>query len=64
MTVGGTGDILAGLCAGYLAQSKNAFESAKNAAYINGKCGEYMYKQRGYGYTAYDMVNELWRFTK
>ena len=29
MTVAGTGDILAGLCAGYFAQSQDAFESAK-----------------------------------
>jgi len=64
MTKGGTGDILAGIAAGLLAQSGNLFESAKEAAYVNGKLGEYMYKQRGYGYTASDMVNELWRYTK
>jgi len=64
MTVGGTGDILAGLCAGYLAQSGELFESAKQASYVNGKLGEYMYKQKGYGYTAFDMVKEAWRFTK
>ncbi len=64
MTKGGTGDILAGICAGFLAQSGNAFDSAKEAAYTNGKLGEYMFKQRGYGYTAYDMANEVWRYTK
>lgn len=64
MTVGGTGDILAGICAGYLALSGNLYGSAKQAAQVNGKLGEYMYKQRGYGVTAYDMVQELWRFTK
>ncbi|MEM3373817.1 MAG: NAD(P)H-hydrate dehydratase [Candidatus Woesearchaeota archaeon] len=64
MTVGGTGDILAGLCAGFLAQTKNLFESAAYAAYVNGKAGEFMFKQKGYGYTAFDMVKELWRFTK
>jgi hydroxyethylthiazole kinase-like uncharacterized protein yjeF len=64
MTKGGTGDILAGICAGLLAQSKNLFESAKEAAYINGKLGEYMYKQKGYGYTSLDMAQEVWRFTK
>ncbi len=64
MTVGGTGDILAGICAGLVAQTQDLFESAKDAAYICGKLGEYMYKQKGYGYTAYDMVQELWRFTK
>jgi NAD(P)H-hydrate epimerase len=64
MTIGGTGDILAGICAGYIAQTNDLFESAVHSAFINGKLGEYMLKQRGYGYTAYDMVRELWRFTK
>ncbi|MFH2019830.1 MAG: NAD(P)H-hydrate dehydratase [archaeon] len=64
MTKGGTGDILAGICAGYLAQGVDIFEAATQAAYINGKLGEYMYKYKGYGYTAYDMVQELWRYTK
>lgn len=64
MTVGGTGDILAGICAGYAAQTKDLFTSAVQAAVINGKLGEYMFKQRGYGYTASEMVKELWRFTK
>jgi len=64
MTVGGTGDILSGLCAGYLAQSGKLFESAKEAAFVNGKLGEHMFKQKGYGYTAFDMVQEVWRFTK
>ena len=64
MTRGGTGDILAGICAGFLAQSGNLFDSAKEAAYINGRLGEFMYKQKSYGYTAFDMVEELWRFIK
>lgn len=64
MTIGGTGDILAGLCAGFLAQTGDLFESAVKAAFVNGKAGEYMFKNMGYGYTAYDMVQELWRFTK
>ena len=64
MTVGGTGDILAGICAGYIAQTGRLFESAVQAAYVNGRLGEHMFKQRGYGYTAYDMVQELWRATK
>jgi hydroxyethylthiazole kinase-like uncharacterized protein yjeF len=64
MTKGGTGDILAGICAGYLALTGELFESANQAAHINGKLGEYLYKSKGYGYTSYDMVQELWRFTK
>ena len=64
MTVGGTGDILAGICAGYIAQGATLYEAAVQAAMVNGKLGEYMFKWKGYGYTAYDMVQELWRFTK
>ncbi len=64
MTKGGTGDILAGLCAGYIAQTGNMFESAMHAAFINGRLGEYMYKWKGYGYNSYEMIEELWRFTK
>ena len=40
------------------------FESAKEAAFVNGKLGEFMFKQKSYGYTASDMVKEVWRFTK
>ena len=64
MTIGGTGDILAGICGGYASQTGNLFDSAKHAAQINGKLGEFMFKQKGYGYTAQDMLTELWRFTK
>ena len=62
MTVGGTGDILAGLCAGLLAQSKKFFDSSKDAAYINGKTGEYCQKLYGVSYVASDMLNEVKRF--
>ena len=64
MTVGGSGDVLAGIVGGYIAQSKKLFESATHAAFVNGRLGEHMFKQRGYGYTAFDMIDELWKFTK
>ena len=40
MTKAGTGDVLAGLCVGFLAQSKDLFQSAVNAAYFNGLIGD------------------------
>lgn len=40
MAVGGTGDVLAGICGGYMAQKKNPFESAVLAAKYWGKAGE------------------------
>jgi len=60
MTKGGTGDVLAGLAAGFLAQSKNLFQSAINAAYINGLIGDILLKKKkGYSFIASDMVNEI-----
>ena len=55
MTVGGTGDILAGLCGAFLCNS-DAFRSACSAAFINGLAGDYCYKEKGYNYTATDML--------
>ncbi len=40
MTVGGTGDILAGILGSLIAQGNSLFDSACAAAYINGKAGE------------------------
>ena len=60
MTKGGTGDVLAGLCAGFLAQSKDLLQSAINAAYFNGLIGDILLKKKkGFTYLASDMVNEI-----
>ena len=40
MTRGGTGDVLSGLAASFLARTKTPFYAATSAAYINGKAGE------------------------
>ncbi|MFP4424485.1 MAG: NAD(P)H-hydrate dehydratase [Candidatus Woesearchaeota archaeon] len=40
MTKAGTGDVLAGLCAGLRSLGYSALQSARKAAYINGKAGE------------------------
>ncbi|MEK6943755.1 MAG: NAD(P)H-hydrate dehydratase [Nanoarchaeota archaeon] len=60
MTKGGTGDVLAGLCAGFLAQSKDIVQSAINASYFNKKIGDLLLKQKkGFTYLASDMVEEI-----
>ena len=59
MTVGGTGDVLAGLAAGILAQEKDLFKAACAAAYANGKAGDLLLKKYGWGFTASDMVDKL-----
>ncbi|MBW2996633.1 NAD(P)H-hydrate dehydratase [Candidatus Woesearchaeota archaeon] len=56
MTTGGTGDILAGITAGLIAQSDDLLNSAASAAYLNGKIGDFLLKKKGYGFTASDMI--------
>jgi len=59
MTVGGTGDILAGLAAGFYAQTKDSWNSAIAAAYINGLCGDIVRGDVGDGLIASDMLKKL-----
>lgn len=60
MTKGGTGDVLAGLCAGFLAQSKDLVQSTINAAYFNGLIGDILLrKKKGFSYLASDMADEI-----
>ena len=59
MTVGGTGDILAGLIAGITVQGDDMFDSACSAAYLNGRVGDRLYKKFGNQYIASDFINEI-----
>ncbi len=62
MTKAGTGDVLAGLTLGFLAQSKDLLQSAINAAYFNGLIGDILLKKKkGYSFLASDMVEEIRR---
>ena len=56
MTVAGTGDVLAGLTAGILAQQKDLWKSAVASTYIAGRIGKKLSKKYGNGYTASDML--------
>ncbi|MBR9691503.1 NAD(P)H-hydrate dehydratase [Candidatus Woesearchaeota archaeon] len=56
MTIGGTGDVLAGITAGLIAQGGDLFNSAVAAAELNGKIGDYLLKKKGIGFTASDMI--------
>ena len=58
MTVGGTGDILAGISAAFLCLS-NAFWSASAAAFINGLAGNLCFEEFGYNYTAMDVIKKI-----
>ncbi len=59
MTSGGTGDVLAGVCAGLVAQGNGLYESACAAAYINGYAGDLLYEEYGYGFTATDLADKI-----
>ncbi|MFH1182088.1 MAG: NAD(P)H-hydrate dehydratase [Candidatus Woesearchaeota archaeon] len=59
MTVAGTGDVLAGLAAGLLAQGKNPFKASCAAAYANGRAGDMLLKEKGYGFLASELIETL-----
>jgi len=56
MTVGGTGDLLAGLIASMIAQGLDPVEASRLAVYINGKAGELANNEIGNGATAKDIA--------
>jgi hydroxyethylthiazole kinase-like uncharacterized protein yjeF len=58
MTVGGTGDVLAGV-AGALLCHLPAFEAACIAAYVNGCAGMIVEKERGQGMLASDLIDRI-----
>ncbi|MHA2289572.1 MAG: NAD(P)H-hydrate dehydratase, partial [Promethearchaeota archaeon] len=59
MSIGGTGDVLAGLCASFLTTESNAFQAACSGAFINGYIGEYCKRIIGPRFTAMDMINNI-----
>lgn len=59
MTVGGTGDCLAGLVAALLSQGHSTWDSACLGAFINGRAGELAEKRFGYNFTASKMIEFL-----
>tara|TARA_B100000029_G_scaffold175201_1_gene172332 strand:- start:546 stop:1412 length:867 start_codon:yes stop_codon:yes gene_type:complete len=59
MTVGGTGDVLSGITAGFLSKNRNALESASAAAFVNGLSGKITQKQFGLHLTASDLIENL-----
>ena len=58
MTVGGTGDVLAGI-AGALFARHDAFDAACLAAFINGRAGDMAYDKYKTGLVATDIIEEI-----
>lgn len=59
MTVGGTGDVLAGTVAGLLAKGMDGFDAACLAAYVCGLSGERAFARNSYGMTATDVIDGI-----
>ena len=59
MTVGGTGDTLAGTCGAFLAMGYDPFLSAQAASFVNGKAGELASKKFGPSMMATDLIDEI-----
>jgi len=59
MTVGGTGDVLAGLVAGLMALKASPFEAAVAAARANGLAGEKVTAEKGFHITASEVAEML-----
>ena len=59
LTVGGTGDTLAGICGSLMAQGIEPFLAAQAGAFINGKAGEIAAKKFGSGLVATDLIEAI-----
>lgn len=59
MTVGGTGDALAGIVVSLLSQDLSSFDSACLGVFINGLAGDKAYEMNGNGFSASDLVSYI-----
>ncbi len=64
MTVGGTGDVLAGITGAFFAISSDPFKAATAAAFVNGTAGDLAFADKGYGLLATDVVENIPRVMK
>ena len=58
MTVGGTGDVLAGIVAAFYARAP-ALRAATAAAYVNGRAGDLVYPEKDFGMVATDVIEKI-----
>jgi len=59
MTVGGTGDVLAGIIGGLVSKNIDIFNAARMGVFINGYAGNIAYDKRSYGLVATDIIDEI-----
>ncbi|HUI40015.1 MAG TPA: NAD(P)H-hydrate dehydratase [Methanothrix sp.] len=58
MTVGGTGDVLAGVTAAFYART-TAMRAATAAAFVNGRAGDLVYEEKDFGMVATDLIEKI-----
>ena len=58
MTVGGTGDVLAGVTGAFYCRT-SAFQAAVAAAFVNGRAGDIACAEKGFGLTATDVIEQI-----
>ena len=59
MTVGGTGDVLSGIVAAFLAQQIDPFEAAVAGAFVNGAAGDFVFQEKGYHMVSTDLIQRI-----
>jgi NAD(P)H-hydrate epimerase len=59
MTVGGTGDVLAGIIGALLSKGVRPFEAVRVAAFLNGEAGNEAFQKKSYGLLATDIIDEI-----
>ncbi len=59
MTVGGTGDVLAGVAGALFALNDDPFRSACSAAFVTGLAGDMCFGEMGYCFTAMDVIDRI-----
>jgi NAD(P)H-hydrate epimerase len=59
MAIGGTGDVLSGILATFLAWKNDKFLSAIAATYVHGDAGKKVVEKKGFHILASDLINEI-----
>ena len=59
MTVGGTGDVLAGIIGALLSKGVAPFNAVRIAAFLNGEAGNEAFRKKSYGLVATDVIDEI-----
>lgn len=59
MSVGGTGDVLAGVTVGLLAKKASPFNASRISAFMNGSAGDLAFEKFSYGLVATDLLERI-----